>query len=177
MPFVSAPEMRFSEELTKTIGNSIIFIRPDTAPYSRLVVEELDTIDQARSHFETLKRAMLAASLNVGCGVRIKDGLAVFEDDAGQLPSTLDQPFVCRQERSLARLIITAGEPQYQLPRVLPKVIQGIEVAMTSNFAVEALHDERVGLACDLYTDSFFENSFPARFIGLMSVRLIHAAG
>jgi len=168
VPFVSAPEMRFTEELTELVGYCTIFIRPDAAPYNRLVIKDLATIEQACDQFATLKRAMLAASLNVGCGIRVKDDLAVLNDDAAQLPSEPDQPFVCRQERSLARLIITAAEPRYQLPRALPKVIQGIKVAMTSSFAVEATRDERVALACDLYTNSFFEKSVAASFITLI---------
>jgi len=170
VPFVSAPELCFTEELTKTVAGSTIFIQPATAPYSRLVVKELATIDQARDQFLALKRAMLAASLNVGCGIRIKDDFVVFDDDTAQLPSKPDQPFVCRQERNLAHLIITVGEPQLQLPRALPRLIESIEIAMTSNFAVEATCDQRVMLACDLYTSSFYEKSFASRFISLIGV-------
>jgi hypothetical protein len=39
---------------------------------------------------------------------------------------------------------------------------------MTSSFAVEATRDERVALACDLYTNSFFEKSVAASFITLI---------
>ena len=170
VPFVSAPELCFTEELAKTVAGSTVFIRPGTAPYSRLVVEELATIDQARDQFLTLKRAMLAASLNVGCGIYIKNNLIVFDDDRAQLPSEPDQPFVCRQERNLAHLIITVGEPQFQLPHALPKLIESIEIAMTSKFAVEAICDQSVALACDLYTSSFYEKTFASRFISLIGV-------
>ena len=170
VPFVSAPELCFTEELAKTVAGSTVFIRPGTAPYSRLVVEELATIDQARDQFLTLKRAMLAASLNVGCGIYIKNNLIVFDDDRAQLPSEPDQPFVCRQERNLAHLIITVGEPQFQLPHALPKLIESIEIAMTSKFAVEAICDQSVVLACDLYTSSFYEKTFASRLISLIGV-------
>lgn len=167
VPF-SAPKLRFTEELNKEVGDLTISIQPDTAPYSRLVVKELDTIDQAREQFSALKRAMLAASLNVGCGIRIKDDLTVLDDDKTKLPSEVDQPFVSRQGISLARLGIMVGKPEFQLSRVLPRVIQGIEVAMTSSFAVEAMRNQRIALACALYTDSFFEESIAASFITLI---------
>ncbi len=51
---------------------------------------------------------------------------------------------------------------------MLPQVVDGIEIALTSSFAVEALRDHDVALACDLYTDSFFEKSVAARFIALV---------
>ena len=63
---MSVPEMRFSEELAKTVSGCTFLMRPGTAPYSHLVVEDLATVDQARNQFSEFKRAMLAASLNVG---------------------------------------------------------------------------------------------------------------
>ena len=58
----------------------------------------------------------------------------------------------------------------FQLPLVLPDVMQGLEVGIASRSAMEALRDEFVTLACELYTDSFFERSFEARFITLIGV-------
>jgi hypothetical protein len=150
------------------MGGCTFSIRPGAAPYGHLIVEELDTLEQARSQFETLKRGMLAASLNVGCGIRVNDDLRVIDDDATALPSERDQPFVCRQERNQARLMISLGEPIFQLQRVLSDVIQGLEVGISSSFAVEALCDKLVALACKLYADSFFERSSEARFITLI---------
>ncbi|MCA1605917.1 MAG: hypothetical protein LC775_10685 [Acidobacteria bacterium] len=106
VPFVAAPELRFTEEeAVETAANSTVHILPDTAPYSRLVIKELTSINQARQRFSDLRRAMLATSLTIGCGIRIKDDLAVFEDDTARLPSEVDQPFICRKARSLARLV------------------------------------------------------------------------
>lgn len=167
MPF-SAPKLRFTEELSETVGDLTIYNRPGTAPYSRLVVEGIDTIDEARKQFSALKRAMLAASLNVGCGIRVKGDLTVLDDDKAQLPREADQPFACRQGRSLARLIIGYGDPEFQLSRVLPRFKEGIELAMTSDFAVEAMRDKWIALACELYTDSFFEKSIAASFVTLI---------
>lgn len=169
VPFVSAPRMTFTEEATKTVADCTILIQHDTDAYNRLVINELATIEQAHDKFLALQRAMLAASLMVGCGIRIKDDLKVF-DDMAQLPTGTDQPFVCPQERSLEGLAIIFGEPELQISRILPQVIKGIEVAMTSSFAVDATRDQRVSLACELYTDSFFEKSTPAQFIAFIGV-------
>src|SRR5262249_24539788 len=105
----------------------------------------------------------------IGCGIRIKDDLKVL-DDVVQLPSETNQPFICPQERNLNQLTLTFGEPEFQVPLVLPQILKGIEVAMTSSFAVSAICDQRVKLACELYTDSFFERSAPAQFIALIGV-------
>lgn len=169
VPFASAPYVPFVEALTETVAGRAITIQPGHAPYGYLLVEELDSIDQVRDQFEALKRGMLAASLVIGCGIRIKDDLLVV-DDTTALPSQPDQAYTCRQDRNDIRLQITVGEPIFQLPRVLPKVMHGLEVGVGSSFAVEALRDERVALACDLFVDSFFEQSIPARFISLIGV-------
>lgn len=169
VPFMSAPGMTFSEEVSKTVAGCTILIQQDTNPYSRLVISELATIDEARDKFSALQRAMLAASLMVGCGIRVKDNLKVFNHVA-QLPSEANQPFVCPQERSLARLVLSAGEPELQVQRVLPQVLEGIEVGMSPSFAVQAMRDQHVSLACELYIDSFFERSIPTQFIGLIGV-------
>jgi hypothetical protein len=170
VPFVSTPEFPFTEELTETVSGCTIFIGPDINPYKRLVVKEIDTIDRAHDQFSALKRGMLAASLNVCCGIRIKDDLTVVDNDDKGLPGKPDLPFVCQQGRSLARITLTIGEPKMQISKVLPKVIRGLEMGIEAGFAVKALRDQRVRLACDLYTDSFFEKSLEASFITLIGV-------
>jgi len=171
VPFASAPEIPFTEEITQAVAGYTILIAPGPAPYNRFIVKELETIDEVRDRFSALKRGILLASLSVGgCGIRIKDDLLVFED-ATQLPNEeLSQPFACPQGMSLARLVIKVGEPVFQLPLVLPSVTHGLEIGIASNFGVEALQDPRIALACDLYTGSFFEKSFAAQFIALITV-------
>ena len=170
VPFVAAPNLRFTEEQTNTVAGCTIYLKPDSAPYSCVVIESLATVDEARKRFSDVRRAMLATSLMIGCGIRIKDDVKVFEDDAAQLPSEADQPFICRQERSLARLVINVGEREFAPNRVLADIIQGFKIGLTSSFALDALRDDRVALACDLYTDSWFEKSVATRFISLIGV-------
>jgi hypothetical protein len=130
------------------------------------VVEDVDTIDRVREAFEDLKRGALAASVHIGCGIRIKDDLAVVEG-LEPLPSAPHQPFAYRQGRSLARIVVTEGKPQFQSARILPHLIQGLEFGVTSTSAMDALSNLRVKLACTLYVDSFFEVSSEARFVAL----------
>jgi hypothetical protein len=162
-PF-SAPKLRFTEELREIVGGLTIYIRPGAALLGNFVIEDINAIDQAREHFSRLRRAVLAASLNIGCGIRIRHDLTIIEDNNVQLPGEADQPFVCRQGRSLARLVMTPGDPVLQLPRVLPKLREGIQLGMTSDFAVEAMRDKQIALACDLYMDNFFEGSIASSF-------------
>jgi hypothetical protein len=169
VPFTSAPHVPFTEVLTETVTGRAITFQKGSAPYGFLLIEELKSVEEARHQFEALKRGMLAASLAIGCGIRIKHDLLVI-DDATKLPSQPDQPYTCHQDRKDSRLAIRVGEPTFQLPRVLPKVMHGLAVGLGSSFAVEALRDEHVALACDLYVDSYFERSVPARFISLMGV-------
>ena len=98
VPFISAPGITFAEEVIKTAASCTALIQHDTDAYNGLVVK-LKTIEQARDKFFAVQRAMLAASLMAGCGIRIKNDLKIF-DDVAQLPSETNQPFACPQERS-----------------------------------------------------------------------------
>ncbi|WP_344935557.1 hypothetical protein [Sphaerisporangium flaviroseum] len=168
VPF-TAPQLRFTEELSKTVAGYGVTIRPGSFPLGEIIVCNLPSEDAVRHAFLTLKRGMLIASINVPCGIRIEDDLMILDDNSA-LPSRKEQPFACPQSRSLERIILKPGPIEYQMSFALPKLMQGIQLGATSKAVAQALSDQRIALACTLYIDSFFETSYEAQFITLIGV-------
>jgi hypothetical protein len=169
VPFVTAPDVSFEQDLRDVIGNYSFSIHPVGGNRYTFIVESIATLDDARTLFGTFRRGAIAASLNVGCGVRAGEELVVIEDAAVQLPSDPDVPFVCPQQREHSRIILNIGPVSFQAEKVRPRFEQGLAAGFQSDWMAERL-EGRVGLACKFYTDSFFEESPESRLLTLIGV-------
>ncbi|GAA1272901.1 hypothetical protein GCM10009677_27570 [Sphaerisporangium rubeum] len=167
-PFI-APKFRFPNKVAVTVIGHNAIIRQASFPLSEIVVENLPSVDAAQEVFLAIKRGMLIASINLSCGIRIADEVAIL-DAVTPLPGQDERPFICPQDRSLARLVMKSGPVEFQMSYALPKLIHGLESGARSTSAALALSDQRLALACMLYTDSFFETSPEAQFITLIGV-------
>jgi hypothetical protein len=169
VPFAVAPALHLKEETSEPLEGIQLKMRPAEFGYNRFLVEGLASIDHARDLFARLKAGALTAGLYAGCGVRIVDALLAV-DDSTPLPSEPDRPMVYRHDQDLRRLVLHAGQPELHVARVLPRFMDGLRAGLTIESVSRAMQDPQVHLAGVLYTDSHFELSPQARFIGLIGV-------
>jgi Apea-like HEPN len=128
----------------------------------------VESSSQAYDRFEAVRTGLLAASLTTGMGIRIKDEVVRLAD--GALPPDVDVPFIFKEGHDLRPLVIVPGRVQMQMAKFMPRFRQGLEFGLTSPSAIQAMVNDRVRLAFEIYTDSFFETSDSARFLGLVGV-------
>lgn len=167
VPFIGSV-ITFDQRYVEIIADTRIEIVPSARGYTKLLIAGFESSDQARNRFEAVRIGLLAASLTSGMGIRIKDEVVQLAD--GAPPPDVDIPFIFKEGHDLRQLVIVPGKVQMQMAKFMPRFRQGLEFGLASQLALKATTDERVRLAFEIYTDSFFETSDSARFLGLVGV-------
>ncbi|WP_239341858.1 hypothetical protein [Frankia sp. CiP3] len=169
MPFTVSPALRLVDEIAGQFGGLKLKLKPATPGFNCVVVEDLVSADQAREAFQQLKVGLLAAGLYTGCGVRVSDDL--FEFDGSTPPSGRPgQAVLCQQGQQFLSVYFEFGDAAFIADRALPRFLEGLRAGITFDPVSLAMQDTQVRLASVLFTDSYFESSPQARFIGLMGV-------
>jgi Apea-like HEPN len=169
IPFITAPAFPLKETEIFTLGGLSVELRPEKFGYSSLLIENIESEQAAHELFESLRIGFLAASLNINWGVRVRDKVAVLGYDS-PMPNEVDVPLIYPQGKDLSRLIIGHGSVQKQVAKILPTIVASLEYGIVSTSAKQAMTDYRVRLSLSLYTDSYFEISDSARFLGLVTI-------
>jgi hypothetical protein len=169
VPFTVASALRLCGETSETLNGVTVRVRPAIGGYNEFLFEGLDSVEQARQQFEALRTGTLAASLYIGGGVRVGRDLVELDENAA-LPSDPGQAMVYPRGRSLSRLILHVSEPEFQTEKVFPRFMEGLLAGLTARAPRQAMQDPKVRLAGTLYTESYFEASPQAQFIGFIGV-------
>lgn len=167
VPFLGSV-ITFEQECVETLAKTQIEISPSAQGYTKLLIAGFETSDQAQDRFEAVRTGLLAASLTTGMGIRVKD--EVVQLAAGAPSPDVDMPFIYKEGHDLHQLVISLGKVQMQMTKFMPRFRQGFEFGLTSPSALKAMTIDRVRLAFEVFTDSFFETSDSARFLGLVGV-------
>ena len=169
IPFITAPGLPLTETHNVMVGNRNAELQPHAFGYSKLLIEGLDSAQSARGLFEALRIGFLAASLNIDWGVRVRDVVAILDQDS-PMPSEVDMPLIYPTGKSLRRLLFDVGPMQMSINRILPRIQQSLEFGIKAESAKWATGQDRVKVALDLYVNSYFETSESARFLALVTV-------
>jgi hypothetical protein len=169
IPFITAPEFPLKEASAITFGGLQADLRLGAFGHSSLLIKDIDSEQAAHDLFESLRIGLLAASLNVGCGVRVRDKVEILSQDS-PMPDGVDVPIIYPKGKDLSRLLIGRASVQQQVEKVLPTLVASLAFGMASTSARQAMADDRVKLALELYVDSYFEISNSARFLGFVNV-------
>jgi hypothetical protein len=169
VPFRTAPGLRLTEAHPLAFGGVRAELFPAPAGQARIVAAGLESADAARELFESLRIGLIAGSLNIGWGIRVRPVAAVL-DDTSPVPAEVDLALIYPEGKDLSRLLVVAGPPSMQPGKVLPVLEASLGFGLSSAPARAAMADERVRLAVDLYTGSYFETSPEAQFLSLVGV-------
>lgn len=169
VPFTVSSALRLDGETIEVVNGATIRVKPGMGDYNEFVFEGLDTLVDARQRFEALKVGVLAASIYIGGGVRIGHDLLEL-DETAPLPNDPGQAMAYPQGRSLRRLVLQWGQAEFQTEKVLPRFMEGLRIGLTAQKPIQAMLDPKVRLAGLLYSDTYFELSPQARFIGFIGV-------
>lgn len=167
VPFIGSV-ITFEQQCVETLAETRIEILPSARGYTKLLISGFESSSQAYDRFEAVRTGLLAASLTTGMGIRIKDEVVRLADSAP--PPDVDVPFIFKEGHDLRQLVIVPGKVQMQMAKFMPRFRQGLEFGLTSPSAIQAMVNDRVRLAFEIYTDSFFETSDSARFLSLVGV-------
>ncbi|HCT80665.1 MAG TPA: hypothetical protein DGG94_22305 [Micromonosporaceae bacterium] len=160
--------MPLTESLSEVIDGRVVAIEVGKT-IDRFVIRGLADADDARQQFEVMKGAVLAASLQIGGGVRVRHDLVIV-DDATKPPSDPSLPIAFSEGRSLSGIMLGVGQVSFQTEKVLPAFLAALRFGFSSTQLRLALRDERVALAGVLYVDSYYETSVQAQFLSLVGV-------
>lgn len=169
IPFVTAPGFPLEESRTVTIGGLQAEVRPAGFDYTQITIDGIESARAAYDLFEAMRIGLLAASLNLDWGIRVLSDVLTLESDS-PMPNRLDAPLIYPKGKDLSRLVIHTGAVRKNPDKVLPKLVESVEIGLSSVSARRAMSDDRVRLAVELYIDSYFETSASARFIGFVGV-------
>ncbi len=167
VPFIGSA-ITFDQEYVETLANTRIEISPSARGYSKILLAGFGSADQARDQFQAVRTALLTASLTTGMGIRINDAVVQLAD--GAPPPDVDTPFIYKEGHDLRQLVLIPGKTHKQMAKFMPKFREGFEFGISSSSALKAIKNDRVKLAFEIYTDSFFETSDSARFVALVGV-------
>jgi hypothetical protein len=169
VPFTVASPLRLNSETSETFDGVTIKVRPGEGEYNDFLFEGLSSVGEARQRFEALRTGVLAAGLYIGGGVRVSQDLIELDANA---PWSGDrgQAMAYPQGRSLSRVTLEFGKVTFQTEKVFPRFMKGLRTGLTAPQPKKAMQDPKVRLAGLLYTDSHFEVSPQAQFIGLIGV-------
>ena len=169
IPFITAPGFLLEESRTVTIGGLQAEVRPASFDYTQITVDGIESARAAYDLFEAMRIGLLAASLNLDWGIRVLSNVLTLEFNS-PMPSRIDVPLIYPKGKDLSRLVTHVGAISMNPDKVLPKLLESVEVGLSSVSARRAMSDDRVRLAVELYIDSYFETSASARFIGFVGV-------
>lgn len=169
VPFRTAPPFALTDERVLSLGGLQAELLPAPAGQTRILVNGIESERAARELFDSLLLGMLAGSLNISWGIRVRNEVRVLSMDSA-LPDEVDLPLIYPEGKDFRRLLIVPGTPQIQFDKILPTLLASLEFGLTSTSGRTAMTDDRVRLAVELYIDSYFEVSESARFLGLVGV-------
>jgi hypothetical protein len=131
VPFVTEPVFPLKETRAVTLAGYQAELRPASSNYINVIVSGLNSTSSARDLFNSLRTALLVASLNSNWGIRVKNEVAALAEDT-PLPSQVDIPLIYPEGKDLRRLLMNVGPIQKQVDRVWPKLIAGVEFGLTA---------------------------------------------
>jgi hypothetical protein len=169
VPFISEPGFTLDAEREAAFTGFNAKFRPSSFGYTNLIIGDLDSELAARTLFEDVRRGLLAASLTIDWGLRVRDEVLTIGGSI-PLPNEVDIPMIYQDTQNLRRLVGKATVIGTQIDRVWPRFIDSINIGITTESAAQALINDRVKLAFELHAESYFEQSESARFIGLIGV-------
>jgi Apea-like HEPN len=169
IPFITAPGFPLKESHTVTLGGLQAEVRPTSFDYTQITIDGIESARAAYDLFEAMRIGMLVASLNIDWGIRVPSNVLTLEFDS-PMPNQPDVPLIYPKGKNLSRLVVHAHVVQISPDKVLPKLLESLEIGLSLESARRAMSDDRVKLAVELYIDSYFETSDSARFIGLVGV-------
>lgn len=169
IPFITAPGFTLGESRTITLGGLQAEVRPGSFGYTRIVIDGIESAQAAHDLFEAVRIGMLIASININWGIRVPSNVLTLGFDS-PMPNQPDVPLIYPKGKSLRRMVLHIDVGQMSPDKVLPKLLDSLELGLSLDPARRAMSDDRVKLAVELYIDSHFETSDSARFIGLVGV-------
>jgi hypothetical protein len=169
IPFTVESPMRVKESITAVVNGLTIEVRSGGGDYDQFVIEGIESADEARLRFEMMKTGALTAGLYIAGGVRFGRELAVLHDGVPS-PSDPAQPIAFPKNRDLSGFSVAFGKPEFQIDKVLPRFMEGLRIGLVATRVQQAMLDPKVSLAGLLYTDSHYEASPQAQFIGFIGV-------
>ena len=169
VPFITSPELPIEEEQLLNLDSIHAKLQPLSFGYSSLLVEDLESPEAAHEVFGSLRIGLLAMSLNLSCGMRVRSKVEILAEDS-PMPNRVGVPIIYPDGKDLSRLLVSHLSVRLQVGKVMPTVLQSLAFGMESDSARQATEDDRVSLALELYSDSYFETSDSARFLGLVNV-------
>ena len=169
VPFIAAPGFELESIRLAMLSDFEAKLRPTASGYTNIVVGGLESKSAAYELFELMRIGLFAASLNSNWGIRVRAKALTLDYDT-PVPSEVDVPLIYPEGKDLSRLVISHGPVRKQVDKVWPKLVGGISFGLTSDTARVAMNDDRVKLASELYTESYFESSDSARLIGFIGV-------
>ncbi len=169
IPFITAPGFPLKESHTVTLGGLHAEVRPAGFDYTQITIDGIRSAQAAFDLFESMRIGILIASLNINWGIRVLSNVRILESDS-PMPNEPDVPLIYPKGKNLRRLIGHVGVIQMNPDKVLPKLLESLEIGLKLASARKAMTDSLVKLAIELYVDTYFEASDSARFIGFVGV-------
>jgi hypothetical protein len=169
IPFITAPDFPLKESRTVTLCGLHAEVRPAEFDYTIITIDGIRSAQAAFDLFESMRIGTLIASLNINWGIRLLPNVRILESDS-PMPNEPDRPLIYPKGRNLRRLVGPVGVIQMNPDKVLPKLLESLEIGLKLASARKAMTDNLVKLAIELYVDTYFETSDSARFIGFVGV-------
>lgn len=169
IPFMTASGFPLEENHAVTLGGLHAKVRPAGFDYTEITIDGIDSARAAYDLFEAMRVGLLVASLNLDLGIRVLPNALTLDFDS-PMPNQPEVPLIYPKGKNLSRLVLHIGVVENNPDKVLPKLLESVEIGLSLESARRAISDDRVGLAVDLYIDSYFETSDSARFIGFVGV-------
>ena len=169
IPFITAPGFPLEGSHAVTLGGLQAEVRPASFDYTKITIDGIESARAAYDLFEAMRVGMLVASLNLDLGIRVLSNALTLDFDS-PMPNQPEIPLIYPKGKNLSRLVTHVGVVKNNPEKVLPKLLESVEIGLSLKSAQGAISDDRVRLAVELYLDSYFETSDSARFIGFVGV-------
>jgi hypothetical protein len=169
IPFMTAPGCPLEERHAVTLGGLQAEVRPADFGYIKITIDGIESAQAAYDLFEAMRVGLLVANLKLNLGIRVLSNALTLDFDS-PMPNQPDVPLIYPKGKNLSRLVMHIGAVQNNPDKVLPELLESVEVGLSLESARRAISDDRVRLAVELYLDSYFETSDSARFIGFVGV-------
>jgi hypothetical protein len=169
IPFITAPGFPLEKSHAVTLGGLQAEVRPADFNYTKIMIDEIESAQAAHDLFEAMRVGLLVASLNLDVGIRVLSNALILDHDS-PMPNQPEVPLIYPKGKNLSRLVVHVGVVENNPEKVLPKLLESVEIGLSLESARRAISDDRVRLAVELYIDSYFETSDSARFIGFVGV-------
>ena len=169
IPFMTAPGFPLEERHAVTLGGLQAEVRPAGFDYTEITIDGIESARAAYDLFEAMRVGMLVASLNLDFGIRVLPNALTLDFDS-PMPNQPEVPLIYPKGKNLSRLVMHIGVVKNNPDKVLPGLLESVEIGLSLESARRVISDDYVRLAVELYIDSYFETSDSARFIGFVGV-------